>query len=148
MDDNEGLKAEIDSLKNKAAELEGELRRREFSDFLGSSQAGHALSDKAKDDMLKILERSWQMDNTHAEGHEYSEADSMLEMVGEFINSLGNSYLESELATGNTGRQGQDMFAGRNTSAGRMELHHKALNMQASDPALSYEEAISKIINK
>jgi hypothetical protein len=151
------LKNENNLYRTKIDQIEKEKRLKEFREYANSlieNINGSVITPAQVDKLIDILEMAHQSDN-NLDKIEYSDNITNVEKVKQFISALQpvfnlKKYTTNE-ATGIEPRLRRNNFdsyekpgdfSDKPVAAERLMLHNKAMEIKATTPGLSYEEAV------
>jgi len=150
--DNRASENELESLKAELAALRSDARQKEFREFAMSlieNRESPLITPAQTEPLIKLLEKAYESDcrtgSEFSDGHANAAGSGLCKEIRNFISSLNPLLNLGRMDTGryNSSRgMDDDQFAGRKVREDRLALHHRALEIKAADPALSYEESV------
>lgn len=141
--DASALDNENATLRRELELLKKEIRLREFRDFADSlvaNDSGSVFSPAQTDMIVDLLEMA---NRDTSDGSSFTNSDERINELKNFFRAIRPIYTNGEFSS----RASADLnhhseFEGVKVSDSRIEIHEKARNLQASQPGLSYEEAV------
>jgi hypothetical protein len=126
--------------------IEKESRLKEFREFANNlieDENGSIITPAQADGLIDIMEMAYQYDLNNAD-KTFSEGNSNVELVKEFVSALKPVFTTNEFARRNNvlNLTSELDFSNKNVSLERLKVHEKAKNIQLEIPGLSYEEAV------
>ena len=146
----EKLNEENGKLKTAIEEMEREVRKREFKEYVNSLidyPEGSLIKPSQADSLMELLELASEIDNKKSDLTEFSETDSLVNKVKVFVSGFEPVIQMKEFAVrrNEVKHQTETDFQTKNVAPERLKLHERAKEIQSENPSISYEDAISEV---
>ncbi len=146
----EKLNEENGKLKTAIEEMEREVRKREFREYVDSLidyPEGSLIKPSQADSLLELLELASEIDNDMIDLIEFNETDSLVNKVKVFVSGFEPVIQMKEFAVrrNDVKHQAEPDFQTKNVAPERLKLHERAKEIQSENPNISYEEAVVQV---
>ncbi|TAL67793.1 MAG: hypothetical protein EPN82_13210 [Bacteroidetes bacterium] len=146
----EKLDEENRKLKKAIEEMERDIRKKEFSEYVNSlidHPGGSLIKPSQQDSLLELLEFASEIDNHKSDNAEFNESDSLVHKVKVFVSGFEPIVSMKEFAVrrNEVKHQSEPDFHTKNVAPERLKLHERAKEIQSENPNISYEEAVTQV---
>ena len=138
------LRKENEVLQNKLNDLQKEVRKNEFSEFVNSlmdTEKGAVLTPHQAEVLTEILELSYSDSE-----NEFEEADSLFTKIKQFFSEMKPNFnFRKEYNFQTHLNQENEFESNKNVDPIKLNIHKKALQFIRENPELTYEDALLRL---
>ncbi|MBM2817021.1 MAG: hypothetical protein HW421_3783 [Ignavibacteria bacterium] len=147
---NNELNARIETYKAQIENTQKEARTKEYREFVNSlleRKEGSPIKPAQTQTLIDLLEIAHFYDSQCRNEKEFAESDSNVEKIKSLFNKMQPQFSTKEFAVKRTSEATLQsvQFDDKNVPPQRLALHRKAIELLATSPTLTYEEAVNQV---